>query len=283
MKEEKELIYLYCITKKTPKLKSVDKAVDKLYFIYHCGLYAIVSKVSNSEFAKENLEKNLNDIDWVKKKANIHEQVIEGIMKSRCVLPFKFATLYNSEVSLKLSIEDHVQAFRESLEVLEGKQEWGVKIYCDIERLKETLINRDQEILNINEEIHNSSSGKGYLLKKKKEDLINQLLNKKYNGRAKACFEELNRHCVESRINRLLPREVTERNEEMILNSAFLIEQDTAIDFIAVVDSLKTAYEEEGFLVDCTGPWPAYNFCQTHLPAGQAGMNADKKKADKHG
>ncbi|MBU1121148.1 MAG: GvpL/GvpF family gas vesicle protein [Candidatus Omnitrophota bacterium] len=276
MKEEKDLIYLYCVTRKAPKLKDVDKVVDKLYFIYHCGLYAIVSKVSSEEFAKENLEKNLNDMDWVKKKANIHEQVIEGIMKSRCVLPFKFATLYNSEVSLKLSIENHVQAFRENLEVLEGKQEWGVKIYCDIERLKETLISRDQEILNINEEINNSSSGKGYLLKKKKEDLINQLLNKKYSSCTKACFEELNRHCVKSRINRLLPKEVTERKEEMILNSAFLIEENTAIDFIAVADSLKTAYKQEGFLIDCTGPWPAYNFCQTQT-------NADKKNADKRG
>lgn len=262
MKEEKELIYLYCLTRKVPKLKSVDKVVDKLYFIYHCGLYVVVSKVSSEEFAKENLEKNLNDMDWVKKKATIHEQVIEGIMESRCVLPFKFATLYNSEESLKLSIENHVQAFRGSLEVLEGKQEWGVKIYCDIEKVKETLINKEQEILNINEEINNSSAGKVYFLKKKKEELINQLLNKKYSKDTKACFEELNRHCVKSRINRLLPKEVTERKEEMILNSAFLIEENTAIDFIAAADSLKTAYEEEGFLIDCTGPWPAYNFCE---------------------
>lgn len=267
MKEEKELIYLYCITRKTPKLKDVENLLIRaghsmsLHFIYHRGLYAIVSKVLNDEFAKENLEKNLNDMDWVKKKANIHEQVIEGIMKSRCVLPFKFATLYNSETTLKLSIEEHVQIFREKLEVLEGKQEWGVKIYCDIERLKEILICKEREILNINEEINNSFTGKSYLLKKKKEELVNQSLNRRYNECAKSCFEELNRHCVKSRINRLLPKEVTERKEEMVLNSAFLIEKDKVIDFIAVVDSFKSAYKEEGFIFYCTGPWPAYNFC----------------------
>lgn len=265
---KKELIYLYCITRKMPKLKDVENLLIRaghalpLHFIYHCGLYAIVSKVSNDEFAKENLEKNLNDIEWVKKKANIHEQVIEGIMKSRGVLPFKFATLYNSERNLKLCIEEHAQIFREKLKVLEGKQEWGVKIYCDMERLKEILICKEQEILNINEEINNSSTGKGYLLKKKKEGLINQLLNKRYSECTKACFEELNRHSVKSRINRLLPKEVTERKEEMILNSAFLIEEDKAMDFITRVDSIKTVYEEEGFLFDCTGPWPAYNFCE---------------------
>ncbi|MFH1856373.1 MAG: GvpL/GvpF family gas vesicle protein [Candidatus Omnitrophota bacterium] len=266
--EKKELIYLYCITRKMPKLKEVDNLIRTgnalfLHFIYHRGLYAIVSKVSNDEFAKENLEKNLNNIDWISKKANIHEQVIEGVMKSRCVLPFKFATLYNNERSLKLYIENHEQIFREKLEVLEGRQEWGVKIYCDIERLKETLIRGEQEILKINEEINSSTEGKGFFLKKKKEELIKQLLNKRYSECGKGCFEELNKHSVDSRINGLLPKEVTERKEEMILNSAFLVEEDKTIDFIAIVDSLKTAYKEEGFLFDCTGPWPAYNFCET--------------------
>lgn len=255
---KKKLIYLYCLTREVPKLKDADRIVDKVYFIYHCGLYAIVSKVSSEEFAKENLEKNLNDMDWVKKKATIHEQVIEEVMKARCVLPFKFATLYNSEISFKLCMENYVQIFRDKLEILENRQEWGVKIYCDIERLREMFVCREQG----DKAISSSSPGKGYLLKKKKQELTNQLINKRYNECAKACFEELSRHSAQSRLNRLLPREVTERKEEMILNSAFLIEQDRAVDFIAVVGSLKTAYKEEGFLIDCTGPWPAYNFCE---------------------
>jgi hypothetical protein len=35
---EKNLIYLYCVTEKAPKLKEVKSLVDELYFVYHLPL-----------------------------------------------------------------------------------------------------------------------------------------------------------------------------------------------------------------------------------------------------
>ena len=62
------LIYLYCLSELTPKLKEVQNLVEKLYFVYHCDLYAVVSLVSKDEFNEENLKKNLNNMGWLKKK-----------------------------------------------------------------------------------------------------------------------------------------------------------------------------------------------------------------------
>jgi hypothetical protein len=31
--------------------------------------------------------------------------------------------------------------------------------------------------------------------------------------------------------------------------------------FQNMVNTLKIHYESNGFLIDCTGPWPPYNFC----------------------
>jgi len=279
IKEVKEdLIYLYCITDKAPKLKPFDKSsgfypersrgikeiensADKPYFIFYQDLYAIVNKVKESEFAEENLKRNLADLEWIKIKASIHEKVIEGIMKNSCVIPFKFAAIFNSEDNLKTMLSRHLEEFKDILEQLEDKEEWGVKIYCDLEKLKEVIIQEDGEILNIDKEINSSSPGKAYLLKKRKEELLNIAVNKKLNEYGQVSFDRLKERSQEARINKLLPKEVTERKDEMILNSVFLVEQDKVAVFLNTIEEFKTRCADKGLFFDCTGPWPPYNFC----------------------
>lgn len=261
-KEAKEgLIYLYCITDKVPKLKEIENLVDKPYFIYYQGLYAIVNKVKESEFNEENLKRNLADLEWIKVKASIHEKAIEGVMKNAGVIPFKFATLFNTEDNLKAMLGAHLEEFKDILIKLEDKEEWGVKIYCNSGKLKENLIQEDEQLLNIDKEINSSLPGKAYLLKKKKEELLNIAVNKKLNEYGQVSFDRLKEKSTEARINKLLPKEVTERNDEMILNSAFLINKDKVGDFLNILDDLRVEYTDKGLFFDCTGPWPPYNFC----------------------
>jgi len=257
----KNLTYLYCVTKRVPKLKKVEKLVTNLHFIYCCSLYAIVGKVSREEFDKESLKKNLADLEWVKTKAYVHEKVIEGIMEFGCVIPFKFATLFYSEHSLKLFLEEHAQMFKENLDRVEGKEEWGVKIYCNTEKLRANCLNEDKGLLKRDKEITTISAGKAYLLKKKKEELLNIAVNKKFNEYGQISFDRLREMSQEAGINKLLPKEVTERSDEMILNSAFLINKDKVGDFLNIVDDLRVEYTDKGLFFDCTGPWPPYNFC----------------------
>ncbi|MBI5149706.1 MAG: GvpL/GvpF family gas vesicle protein, partial [Candidatus Omnitrophica bacterium] len=152
--------------------------------------------------------------------------------------------------------------FKNILRKLKDKEEWGVKIYCDLEKLKEVIIREDGEILDIDKEIIGSTApGKAYLLKKKKEELLNIAVNKKLNEYGEMSFDRLRERSREARINKLLPREATERNDEMILNSAFLINKDNVEDFLNIVEDLRAKYTDQGLFFDCTGPWPPYNFC----------------------
>lgn len=260
MELDKELIYLYCVTNKVPKLKEAENLANKLSFIYHQGLYAVVSKVKESEFSEENLKKNLANLEWIKEKANMHEKIIEGIMRNTCVIPFKFGTIFNTENNLKMMLEKHAEEFKTNLKHLEGKEEWGLKIYCDMERLKEAIGKEDAEVLKMEEEINSSSPGKAFLLKKKKEELIKDALNKRINEYGQESFETLKDLSIEARINKLLPKEVTEREDEMILNAAFLIDKNKVSEFIQATGVLKGKYTNKGLNFDCTGPWPPYNF-----------------------
>ena len=293
------LIYVYCITNKEPNLNGSKELVNGLYFISEQGLYAVISGEKEEEYDQENLEKNLSNLAWIKQKAALHERVIEQIMERAGVIPFKFGTLFNNEQNLKTMLIEHGEEFKSDLDRLADKEEWGIKVYCDKEKLKQNLkvqnvpIYRDpattiinngsgKEIKKYDDEINASSPGKAFILKKKREELLNVVLSKTLNIYVQDSFNQLCQHCQEGRLNRLLPREATGRQEDMILNAAFLVAKDKIAQFNQEVDRLNTDGQEKGISFDLSGPWPPYNFClpvRPCLPAGrQAGQSVGKTR-----
>jgi len=258
---ENQLVYLYCVANQEPKLTETEDLAGNLYFICHRDLYAVAGKVEESEFGEEGLKKNMADLEWVKANANTHEKIIEQVMRNTCVIPFKFGTLFNTEDSLKAMLAEYGEEFKAILRKLENKEEWGVKIYCNTEKLKADAVNDDPEILKIENQISSSPPGKAFFLEKKKAELLAQSTNARINEYSQESFELLKELSFEARINKLLPREVTDRDDEMVLNSAFLVGKEEVGDFINMVDTLKMHHENNGFFIDCTGPWPPYNFC----------------------
>jgi len=258
---EERLVYLYCVADKEPKLKEIEGLENGLYFVCHNGLYAVTGKVEEEEFGQEGLKRNMADFEWVKAKASAHERIIELVMVNTDVIPFKFGTLFNTDDSLKAMLQGYGEEFKIILRKLENKEEWGVKIYCNTKKLEAFSINDDPEILEIENQINKSSPGKAFLLKKKKAELLAQAVNRKINEYGQESFDLLKESSFEARINKLLPKQVTERKDDMILNSAFLVEKDEVSNFINMVDMLRVHYENRGFFIDCTGPWPPYNFC----------------------
>ena len=257
----KELLYLYCVTKDKPSPCDFEDLGIKTYPVFFSGTYAVISKVSPDDFSEANLKKHLVDMGWVEKNIRLHEKVIEEIMKGRAVLPFKFGTVFESEANVEKLLRENNSGFKSVLAGLEGKEEWGLKIYCDSEYFKDALCGEDERIMEKDKEMASAGKGKAYLLKKKKDEIIKDILNEKISKYTKDCFESLKITAADTRINRLLPQEVTEKKEDMVLNAAFLINNERIKDFKNALACLKTEYADKGLILDCTGPWPPYNFC----------------------
>jgi len=258
---ENQLVYLYCVTNKEPELTETDGLAGNLYLIRHRGLYAVAGKVNETEFGENGLKENMADLEWIKTNAATHERIIERVMADADVIPFKFATLFNTDQSLKAMLEAYREEFDTILQRLEDKQEWGVKIYCDVNKVKTFSVANEPEILEIQNKIRASSPGKIFFLEKKKAELLAKAANDRANEYCQESFDLLKDLSCEARINKLLPKQATEREDDMILNSAFLVGKDEVGDFINIVDMLKAHYENKGFSIGCTGPWPPYNFC----------------------
>ena len=258
----KELLYLYCVTKDKPSTCDFRDLGINVQPIYFQGTYALVSSVSPDDFSEDNLKKHLTDMSWVEKNIRLHEKVIEEIMKDQAVLPFKFGTIFESEANVEKLLKVNNIEFKAVLDHLAGKEEWGLKIYCDSEYFKDALCGEDERIMEKDKEMASAGKGKAYLLKKKKDEIIKDILNEKISEYTKDCFESLKITAADTRINRLLPQEVTEKKEDMVLNAAFLINNKRIKEFKNVLACLKTEYADKGLILDCTGPWPPYNFCK---------------------
>ena len=258
---EESLIYLYCVTKAKPDCSDFEETGIKVYPIYFQGTYAILSRVSPEEFSEENLKKNLANMEWVEKNVRQHEKVIEEIMKDITVIPFKFGTIFKTEKSVENLLKENNLKFKNVIADLEGKEEWGLKVYCDSEKLNDSLKKENERVQGIEKEITSSGKGKAYFLKKKKNELIKNVRNEKISEYTQDSFERIKRACLEAKINKILSKEVTEKKEDMVLNAAFLMNEKRIKEFENILAYLKTKYTNEGLIFDCTGPWPPYNFC----------------------
>jgi hypothetical protein len=222
--------------------------------------FIIVKYVSEEKFSEENFKKNLSDIQWVETNAREHFRVISMIMEYCNVIPFKFGTIYHTQDSLKKFIADYSDSLIENFKFISGKEEWAIKIYCDRKALCKQIDELSEEAAAMEKQIMASSPGKAFLLKRKKNDLVESEMDRLCNKYGQDLYDEFINLSESTRLNNLLPKEFTGREETMILNTTFLVSKSKVTDFIHTADELREKNENSGFFIEATGPWPPFSF-----------------------
>ncbi|MEI6141335.1 MAG: GvpL/GvpF family gas vesicle protein [Mariniphaga sp.] len=254
-----ELIYVYCISDSPPKTEGISTN-ETLRCLAFGGLYAIVKEVSPDEFSEENLKKNFADLAWIETHARDHIRVIVEVMKTTTVIPFKFGTIFISDERLGNFIDDYALSLNENLQHLKGKEEWSVKIYCDKTKLNSQIGEISQQVHDLELEIQKSMPGKAFILKRKKADLVEKEVQVAICNYGQTCYDQLYALSATTRVNNLLPKEVTERTDDMILNASFFVLAEKVSEFLAIIDQSQEKYKEVGFDIESAGPWPPFSF-----------------------
>lgn len=257
---EEHLIYLYCVTAEPPELRLVEDPPSALYLVCEAGLCAVVCRVEAREFGESNLRRNLDDLGWVAVETTNHERIIEAIMQDHCVIPFRFATLFKTDDSLRSQLRAHCGQFRTLLAQLDDKAEWGVKAYCDFEKL-EYGVRDDGMVSNLGEAMCSASPGKTFLLGKKRQESAKAALADRAGCYADQIVQALQPISVQARTTDVVPQGEAERYGPMILNAAFLVCNGDARAFVDATNALGERYAGAGIFIECSGPWPPYNFC----------------------
>ena len=247
----------------SPAMEGPVAGIDPAYPLYtlsHQAIQAVVSKVSLREFGREALEARANDTEWLIAKACAHENILETVSAARALIPMRFCNIYNSEGRVREMLAQYYDDFVTNLARLEGKREWGIKIYCDESRLADGIERISDRVKELKAEMATKSSGAAYILRKKLDAATSEEIERASNECAQRSHDRLSSHAAQSTLTALRDRQLTGRRDEMILNGAYLVVEGQLAVFRGELERLQGDYGDLGFSFEMTGPWPPYNF-----------------------
>lgn len=262
-------LYLYCIRLKCNETIEVLKTMagdEKVQILSFQDLEAVISEVSIEKFSSEEIQKKAEeDLNWIKGKAQIHEEVIEQAMRTSDsviipVIPMQFGVIFKTREKLQETLCDNLENFRKSLEYLGGRQEWGVKAFLDQKVFEEFLEKGNEELLAKKRETESLPKGLSFFAKKKIASTIDEIKKKELDKIINEIYESLAESVVSFHKAKILEKDFTLMAEEMILNGFYLIEESRLNEFKGKTEEFREKFNMRGIKIEMSGPWPSYHF-----------------------
>ena len=155
-------LWAYCVTRADLSLSEPPVGVDPaapVEKITHGGLAAFASLVPLAEFGEEPLRENLNQLNWLERVARAHEAVLERALDAGAIVPLRLCTIYTDEAGIRTMLESEREQLTATLDRLDGRQEWGVKLLLDREALARAAREGSPEIAALDDERSGRSGG----------------------------------------------------------------------------------------------------------------------------
>ncbi|MFE0515478.1 GvpL/GvpF family gas vesicle protein [Streptomyces sp. NPDC058964] len=214
----------------------------------HHDLIAVVSTVPERDFAEKPLRAHLEDLDWLTATARAHQGVIDALTTVTTPLPLRLATVFRDDSGVRVMMEAREDDFRRTLDRLEGRVEWGVKVYLEPEPPEEPAERPARQAV----------SGRDYLRQRRLRTRSQEDRLQKAGEFASRLHETLSRYAEESRLHAPQNSTLSGVRGDNLLNGAYLVPRTQSEEFVELVD--RTKDEAPGIRVELTGPWAAYSF-----------------------
>ena len=204
---------------------------------------------------------NIEKADLVANQVNAFAfaHVIESLEQQYPLLPMRFGSVMESTDSILKMLEKNYPEFRNNLQKVENKSEFGLKIFCDTEKLKADLSSTSDAI--------SKSSQKPAT--ENKDSIYREYINQKLKVHR---LEEMMMVYIDSIIAEftgfLVKLEAEKKIKKMtnattIIDAVFLLEKDKKADLVRSIKELQN--QHSGLNYTLTGPWPPYSFVDINL------------------
>ncbi|UXY32804.1 GvpL/GvpF family gas vesicle protein [Streptomyces sp. HUAS TT20] len=214
----------------------------------HHGLVAVVSTVPEGDFAERPLRAHLEDLDWLSATARAHQGVVDALTTVTTPLPLRLATVFRDDSAVRVMIEEREDDFRRTLDRVEGRVEWGVKVFLEPEPAEEPAARPARQ----------AASGRDYLRQRRQHARSHEDRWQTAEDFANRLHTLLSRHAEQSRLHAPQNAALSAARGENVLNGAYLVPRSRSEEFVELVD--RTKDEAPGMRVELTGPWAAYSF-----------------------
>jgi hypothetical protein len=232
-----------------------DSLLKRLKGISGEGLYPI---------AFNNITAVVSDIDKRSivadsSSALVFARLIEDLWKQFTLLPMRFGSVVESADAVRKMLERNVYGIQTNLQSVENKLEFGLKVFCDPEKLKAELIEKSRIDVShtfnpVNET--NVSVFRDYVNKKLEAHRLEELLL----SHVDSVIANFTGHC--DRLN-VVCKTRKMLSETTIIDAVFLLEKSRKEPLIHYLEELKTQYPGLNFVL--TGPWPPYSFVESTI------------------
>jgi hypothetical protein len=255
-----QALYVYGITAfpiKIDNLIGID-GKNNIEILELGGFVVVVSNVCLEEFGHPAIDENSENIAWLKEKAEAHMNVLKAVLEHAQVMPLRFCTIFYDTENIVQYINENREYLSEWLNFMDGKEEWSCKLYWNKKQFVENCMKNEKDIAS--SEVSNASKGAAYFMKKKIDENLSVQAGEKVNRIISKVSETLEELVLELKHNRILAREITGRQEDMLANYSLMIDRSKKDHFLKSMETLKLKVEGKGLILEYNGSWPAYSF-----------------------
>jgi hypothetical protein len=213
------------------------------------GLAAVVSPVSLGEFGEDALRRNLEHLGWLESTARAHDEVVDAAAAHAVTVPLGLATVYRSEDRARAALRDRREEFTRALDRITERTEWGVKVYADLAEVTAVAEEEDSA---------DARPGTSYLRRRSAQRQTEEEARREVLMTAERIDEELCEIAAMRRLHRPQDPQLSGERGWMVLNAAYLVDDDSADDFRDAVARISGALPE--IRLQLTGPWAPYSF-----------------------
>jgi len=262
-----EGLYLYCIKEKSGSpIGLSSKAIDgkgEVFVFGYRELEAVVSSIPLEEFTSQEIQnKARENLGWIKEKAVQHETVMEELANGGAnLLPMRFGVIFRERTNIEATLEKNYYKIKNALDRIRGKQEWSVKVYLKSSKdFEQALKANDDTIRKKEKAIAEAPEGVAFFLEQELKEILARAMDRELSNVANLVFTSLERKAHAAKKCKILTKELTNRNDTMTLNAAFLIAGERVEDFRKEAEAVERTIRDRGFCLEYCGPWPNYNF-----------------------
>jgi hypothetical protein len=229
------------------------------------GLVAIVGDVGLDEYGESALRRNLEDLPWLEAAARAHHRVIDAVGQLGPVVPMRLATVYRDDAGVSGVLAERGADFREALRRIGTRRELGVKAYAVLPSERGGAPGGAPA----GPPAAGAGTGAAYLQRRRTELSAHKDARRAALENAQQVHRELSGLAADNRLHAPQAPQLTGIREPMILNAAYLMDDERDDDFAAAVSALAEQYP--GLRLELTGPWPPYSFAGAEEGEQRAG------------
>ncbi len=221
-------------------------------------LAAVVSVVPLADFCGAEAEARLQDLAWIGPRVIRHQEVVAQVMQHSPVLPARFGTIFVSRENLIAVLRRHHDAIEAFLRRIANQEEWALKGMLDQTGAKANLFSL--KLAQEADRLEDLSPGKRYFQEQRLRAACDQDLRRWLQDVCGKLWTDLQDYAAEVKERRLLSREASGSDLDMVWNWAVMVPQAEVPAFLARVRQANAQYAPCGLSLECTGPWPPYSF-----------------------